>query len=67
MPSRFENVAIWKTRGKYRDETWNNKVLYNQRNKDENIVSVIKVSWRTYDIQTNTNTESGTNFQMYNI
>ena len=45
IPSRYEHVPVWKTRGKIqkRDETWlYNKVLYNQRNKDETIVSVIK-------------------------
>ncbi|HEX5186755.1 MAG TPA: IS5 family transposase [Nitrososphaeraceae archaeon] len=44
IPSRYENVPIWKTRGKYRKEMKRgyNKVLYNQRNKDETIVSVIK-------------------------
>ena len=44
IPSRYENVPIWKTRGKYRKEMKRgyNKILYNQRNKDETIVSVIK-------------------------
>ncbi|MFB5600832.1 MAG: hypothetical protein ACE5SW_11480, partial [Nitrososphaeraceae archaeon] len=34
----------WKTRGKYRKEMKRgyNKILYNQRNKDETILSVIK-------------------------
>ena len=45
MPTRYENVPIWKTKGRYRKEMkrgYNNKMLYNQRNKDETIVSVIK-------------------------
>lgn len=44
MPPRYEQVPIWKTRGKYRKEMKHgyNKILYNQRNKDETIVSVIK-------------------------
>ena len=44
IPSRYENVPIWKTRGRYRKEMKRgyNKILYNQRNKDETIVSVIK-------------------------
>ena len=44
IPSRYENVPVWKTRGRYRKEMKRgcNKILYNQRNKDETIVSVIK-------------------------
>ena len=44
IPSRYEHVPIWKTRGKYRKEMKRgySKILYNQRNKDETIVSVIK-------------------------
>jgi hypothetical protein len=44
MPPRYEQVPVWKTRGKYRKEMKRgyNKILYNQRNKDEIIVSVIK-------------------------
>ncbi|HEX5186653.1 MAG TPA: hypothetical protein VFV86_07155 [Nitrososphaeraceae archaeon] len=44
IPSIYENVPIWKTRGKYRKgmKRGYNKILYNQRNKDETIVSVIK-------------------------
>jgi Transposase DDE domain len=44
IPPRYENVSIWKTHGKYRKEMKRgyNKILYNQRNKDETIVSVIK-------------------------
>ena len=45
IPSRYEKDApIWKTRGKYRKEMKRgySTILYNQRNKDETIVSVIK-------------------------
>ena len=44
MPARYEDVPIWKTHGRYRKvmKCGYNKILYNQRNKDETIVSVIK-------------------------
>jgi hypothetical protein len=44
IPPRYENVPIWKTRGRNRKEMKRgySKILYNQRNKDETIVSVIK-------------------------
>ena len=45
IPPRHEkDVSIWKTRGKYRKEMKRgySKILHNQRNKDESIVSVIK-------------------------
>lgn len=44
IPSRYENVPIWKTKGRYRKEMKRgyNKILYNQLNKDETIVSAIK-------------------------
>ena len=44
MPARYEGVPVWKTHGRYRKEMKRgyNKILYNQRNKDETIVSVIK-------------------------
>jgi hypothetical protein len=43
-PRHEKDVQIWKTRGKYRKEMKRgySKILYNQRNKDETIVSVIK-------------------------
>ena len=46
IPSRYEkDVPVWKTRGKYRKEMKRgySKILYNQRNKDETIVSAIKI------------------------
>ena len=45
IPPRYENVPIWKTKGRYRKEMKRryNKILYNQRNNDETIVSVIKI------------------------
>ena len=46
IPSRYEkDIPIWKTRGKYRKEIkrGSSKILSNQRNKDETIVSVIKI------------------------
>jgi hypothetical protein len=44
IPSRYENVPVWKTKGTYRKDMkcGYNKILYNQRNKNETIVSVIK-------------------------
>ncbi len=44
IPARYEHVPIRRTYGKYRKQMKRgySKVLYNQRNKDETIVSVIK-------------------------
>ena len=44
IPARYEHVPIWRTYGKYRKQMKRgySKLLCNQRNKDETIVSVIK-------------------------
>jgi hypothetical protein len=44
IPARYEHVPIWRTRGKYRKQMKRgySRLLYNQRNKDETIISVIK-------------------------
>ena len=44
IPAKYEHVPIWRTHGKYRKEMKRgySKLLYNQRNKDETIMSVIK-------------------------
>jgi hypothetical protein len=44
IPARYEHIPIWRTRGKYRKQMKRgySKLLYNQRNKDETIMSVIK-------------------------
>jgi hypothetical protein len=44
IPARYEHVPIWRTHGKYRKQMKHgySKLLYNQRNKDETIMSVIK-------------------------
>jgi hypothetical protein len=44
IPARYEDVPIWRTYGKYRKQMKRgySKILYNQRNKDETIMSVIK-------------------------
>ena len=44
IPARYEHVPIWRTCGKYRKQMKRgyNELLYNQRNKDETIVSVIE-------------------------
>ena len=62
-------VPVWKTRGKYRKvmKRGYSRILYNQRNKDETIVSVIKRLFREHIIQINTNEEQRIEFQMYYI
>ena len=44
IPARYDCVPIWKTFGRYRKQMKRGyfKLLYNQRNKNETIVSVIK-------------------------
>src|SRR5439155_12020644 len=44
IPARYENVPIWRTRGRYRKEMKRgySKKTYHQRSKDETIFSVIK-------------------------
>jgi hypothetical protein len=44
IPARYERVTIWKTYRRYRKQMKRGycKALYNQRNKDETIISVIK-------------------------
>jgi hypothetical protein len=44
IPARYEHVPIRKTHGRYRKQMKRGycKLLYNQRNKNETIVSVIK-------------------------
>ena len=44
IPARYEHVPIWRTHGVYRKQMKHgySKLLYNHRNKDETIVSVIK-------------------------
>ena len=44
IPTRYEHVPIWKTHRVYRKQMKRgySKLLYNQRNKNETIVSVIK-------------------------
>ena len=44
IPPRYQEVPVWKTRGRYRKQMKRSypKVLYNQRNKDETIFSVMK-------------------------
>ena len=43
IPARYEHVQIWKTYGKYRKQMKRgySKLLYNQRNKDETIISAV--------------------------
>jgi len=44
IPARYEHVPVWRAHGKYRKQMKRgySKLLYNQRNKDETIISVIK-------------------------
>jgi hypothetical protein len=44
IPARYEHVPVWRAHGKYRKQMkcGYSKLLYNQRNKDETIISVIK-------------------------
>ena len=45
IPARYEHVPIWKTHGRYRKQmkrSGYSRLLYNQRNKNETILSVIK-------------------------
>ena len=44
IPARYEHVPMWRTHGKDRKQMKRgySKLLYNQRNKDETIISVIK-------------------------
>jgi hypothetical protein len=44
IPARYEHVPIWRNHGEYRKQMKRgySKLLYNQRNKDETIMSVIK-------------------------
>jgi hypothetical protein len=44
LPVRYEGIPVWKTHCRYREGMKHGyiKILYNQRNKDETIVSVIK-------------------------
>jgi len=44
IPPRYQHVPVWKTHGSHRKQMKRGyvKPLYNQRNKDETIVSVIK-------------------------
>ena len=44
IPARYEHILIRKTHGRYRKQMKRgySKLLYNQRNKDETILSVIK-------------------------
>ena len=45
IPARYRHVPLWRTYGRYRKQMKKrgySRILYNQRNKDETIMSVIK-------------------------
>jgi Transposase DDE domain len=44
IPPRYRSVPLWRTYGRYRKQMKRgySRILYNQRNKDETIMSVIK-------------------------
>jgi Transposase DDE domain len=48
IPARYEHVPVWRTYGKYRKQMkhGNSKLLYNQRNKEETIMSNKTIVWR---------------------
>src|SRR6476660_3598087 len=50
IPARYEHVPVWRAHGKYRKQMKRgySKLLYNQRNKDETIISVIKRLFREH-------------------
>ena len=52
IPPRYAHVPIWNTHGRYRKQMKQEYpiLLYNQRNKDETIISVIKRLFREYII-----------------
>ncbi|MGC2597243.1 MAG: hypothetical protein WA395_03825 [Nitrososphaeraceae archaeon] len=52
IPARYEHVPIWRTHGKYRKEMKRgySKLLYNQRSKDETIISYKTIVWRASDV-----------------
>ena len=60
IPARYEHVPIWRTHGKYRKQMklGYSKLLYNQRNKDETIVSAIKRLFGEYLMSRLTRTQN---------
>jgi hypothetical protein len=60
IPARYEHVPIWRTYGEYRKHMKRgySKLLYNQRNKDEIIVSVIKRLFGDYLMSRLTRTQN---------
>jgi hypothetical protein len=60
IPARYEHVPIWRTHGMYRKQMKHgySKLLYNQRNKDETIVSVIKRLFGEYLMSRLTRTQN---------
>jgi hypothetical protein len=60
IPARYEHVPVWRTHGKYRKQMKRgySKMLYNQRNKDETIVSVIKRLFGDYLMSRLTRTQN---------
>jgi DDE family transposase len=60
IPARYEHVPIWRTYGRYRKQMKRgySKLLYNQRNKDETIVSVIKRLFGEYLMSRLTRTQN---------
>jgi hypothetical protein len=69
LHARYEHVPIWKTHGRYRKQMKRGycRVLYNQRNKDESIISVIKRLFGTHYVKTSENAKQGIIIQMYSL
>jgi hypothetical protein len=69
IPARYEHAPPWKTHGKYRKQMKRgySKLQYNQRNKDETIISVIKRSFGDNYIKTSLNTEQRIIIHTYSL
>jgi transposase InsO family protein len=66
IPARYEHVPIWRTYGRYRKQMKRgySRLLYNQRNKDETIVSVIKRLFGEHLMSRLTRTQNNDMLQM---
>jgi len=69
IPTRYENVPIWKTHGRYRKQMKGgySKLLYGQRNKNETIVLVIKRLFGEHITSRLVRTQNSTLCITYNI
>ena len=66
IPARYENVPIWRARGKYRKQMrrgYSRLLLIRETRMNHNI-SHKKIIWRTYYIKASENTKQGIIIQM---